>query len=183
MSLTVKLPLWLRIINILAGILYIILSFLVLIDIGFATFTLLIILAVSLMLIGLSRIVNGIFIPKQRLFLRILKIIVGILLLPLALIVITYPALGIDVLIILLAGGLIANGVLRIIIASADVNIPNWFRVLLFILGILTILLGIIVIISFDYGMLVLILLLALSFIFAGVARIMYGVVGFKVAD
>lgn len=102
---------------------------------------------------------------------------------PIGIIVIAYPALGIDILIILLASALIANGVLRITVAGSQDKLQGWFRILLIIIGLITIFLGIVVLVFTGYGLVTLVLLSAVSFIFNGIARIMYGLSGFTIAE
>ncbi|NPD88803.1 MAG: hypothetical protein HGN29_08755 [Asgard group archaeon] len=179
MSSTKKLSFWMRLFNIIAGVIFLILAFIVIIDFGFATLTLLTLLSISLLILGLSRIGDGIFNKTQSWFIRILKIVVGTLMLPIGIIVIAYPSLGVDILIILLASALITNGVLRIMVAGTEDKLPGWFRVLLIIVGLITIFLGIVVIVFTSYGFITLILLLSLTFIFNGIARIMYGLAGY----
>ncbi len=179
MSSSKKLSLWLRIFNIAFGIISIILAFLVITDFGLALVTLLFILASVMILVGITRIVNGIFDKNQSLFPRILKIGLGVLMLPLSIVVIAYPGLGENIMIILLAGALIANGATRIIVGGYEEKLPSWFRVLLILIGVITVFLGSVTIIYTGFGLFTLIVLLALTFIINGVARIMFGLVGY----
>jgi len=52
------------------------------------------ILASVLILVDITRIVNGIFDKHQSLLLPILKIVLGVLMLPLSIVVLAYPGLG-----------------------------------------------------------------------------------------
>ena len=96
----------------------------------------------------------------------------------LSIIVLAVPNLKLEVNIILLAVGLISNGITVVITGGYVEKHPSWFRILLIIIGTITVLLGVITIINIDFGLFTLILLLALTFIINGIARIMYGIVG-----
>jgi uncharacterized membrane protein HdeD (DUF308 family) len=105
---------------------------------------------------------------------RVLKVSFGSIFVVIGIIILSAPSLGVDLLIILLASALIANGIIRIIISIIEKNTPDWFRILLGLIGSITIFLGIIALIFTKHGYFTLIILISIIFILNGIARIMY---------
>lgn len=167
----------LKILNRSAGVILIVLACVTIINQQLATLVALIILGVSLLLLGITIIFVGYYFKEEVKSLRILKIAFGILLMSLAIIVIAFHSLGIEIIIILLASAMIANGILRIIIAIVEKNLPNWYIVLITLVGIITIFFGILTLIFSKYGTFTLIILLSIIFIFDGLTRIMYSMI------
>jgi len=64
----------------------------------------------------------------------------------LGIIVVIFPELGIEMLIFFLAIGLMLQGIAGITVGGSDIDLSTWFRNILIILGVLSILLSFIVI-------------------------------------
>ena len=171
---------WLRIFNIVFGIISILLSFIVITDLGIGLSALIFILASVILGLGITRIINGIFNENQTKLIRILKIVLGVFMLPLSIVVMSIPDLGLNIIIFLLAGALIANGLIRIIAGGYEDKHPSWFRILMILIGAITVLLGVITIIKTDFSLFTLLILLAVTLIINGIARIMYGITGYE---
>jgi uncharacterized membrane protein HdeD (DUF308 family) len=104
------LPNWLRAANIVLGVLAFILSGVVINEPGFAVRTLVLILYVVLFVRGVAGISLGAAGKQFSAMLRGLSVAVGVLSIILAIVFLALPALGVDVLIILLSLGLLITG-------------------------------------------------------------------------
>ncbi len=114
---------------------------------------------------------------------RVLNIIVGLAALTLGIVVVIFPDLGIEILIFILAIGLMLQGIARITVGGSDTDLPTWFRSILIILGVLSIFLSFIVIVFPTLGYLSLIFLLAWGFLLTGIGRIAVGVSGYMILE
>jgi uncharacterized membrane protein HdeD (DUF308 family) len=104
------LPSWLRAANIVLGVLAFILSVVVINEPGFAVRTLVLLLYVVLFVRGVAGISLGAAGKQFSAMLRGLSVGVGVLSIILAIVFLAVPALGVDVLIILLSLGLLITG-------------------------------------------------------------------------
>ena len=104
------LPSWLRAANVVLGVLAFILSLVVISEPGFAARTLVLLLYVVLFVRGVAGISLGAAGRQFSMMLRGLSVGVGVLSIILAIIFLALPALGVDVLIILLSLGLLITG-------------------------------------------------------------------------
>jgi uncharacterized membrane protein HdeD (DUF308 family) len=104
------LPSWLRAANIVLGVLAFILSVVVINEPGFAVRTLVLLLYVVLFVRGVAGISLGAAGEHFSAMLRGLSVGVGVLSIILAIVFLAVPALGVDVLIILLSLGLLITG-------------------------------------------------------------------------
>ncbi len=140
-------------------------------------------LSVILIISGITRIVNGLFDKHVSKKMRMTNFIFGLLLTGIGVVVVLLPDLGIDLLIILLAFGLILQGVARITVGGSDSYLAIWYRGVFVLFGFISILLGVVVIISPSLGVLTLILLLAWGFIVSGIGRIATGFSGYALVE
>ena len=104
------LPIWLRAANIVLGVLAFVLSMVVINEPGFAVRTLVLLLYVVLFVRGVAGISLGAAGKQFSAMLRGLSVGVGVLSIILAIVFLAVPALGVDVLIILLSLGLLITG-------------------------------------------------------------------------
>ncbi|HMB67492.1 MAG TPA: DUF308 domain-containing protein [Candidatus Bathyarchaeia archaeon] len=104
------LPSWLRAANIVLGVLAFVLSVVVINEPGFAVRTLVLLLYVVLFVRGVAGISLGAAGKQFSAMLRGLSVGVGVLSIILAIVFLAVPALGVDVLIILLSLGLLIAG-------------------------------------------------------------------------
>jgi uncharacterized membrane protein HdeD (DUF308 family) len=169
-------PWWLSIYNVFIGLIYITLSTLILALLNIDIQVLIDLLNVTLLLIGVSRILNGIFGEKSRSYIRILKTIIGIVLLVLGIIVFSFRNTNIALQILLITIGILVNSILRIIIGIYDKSEAFWFRIILLTLGSLTLIISCLLLIFPSWGVIPFIILLAISFILNGIARLNYAV-------
>ena len=167
----------LRILNISTGVIFIALALVVLIDDNLATRIALTILGASLFLLGGTRIVVGIYLKEEEKLVRIIKIVFGSILIPISLVIMIYQQIATELLVILFASALVGNGILRIIVVLIEKPLPEWYKILSSIVGLLTIIIGIIAAIFTQYGVYTLVFLLSIILILNGIVRIMYAYV------
>ncbi len=132
-----EIPTWYRATQIILGSLAITLAILVWLYYTVAIFTMILLFAASLMVIGFLVLISGFgdqTLPGWR---RALWLILGLLSVLIAFAVIVFPSIGISVLIILLGIGLLFNGFTGIIRGASDTEPPGWYRALLIVLGLL----------------------------------------------
>ncbi len=176
MSSLVEIPKWLRVFNILAGFITIILAILILVFINKDLQTLIIVLAVALIIIGVFRTLNGILQEYLEWYVRALKISVGILVLPIAIAILARSDIIPERLVSLLAIVLILSSLSRITLGSTSEEYPNWFKITTILIGIMTIVAAGIVLIFQSVAEPTIVALLALTFIFSGTGWIYAGI-------
>ena len=166
---------WLSVLNVSTGIIFIVLATVSMLDTALLTSVVIILFGVSLLVLGITRLLIGIYWAMQTPLGKKLRIITGSIVISIALVVIISAYfLNETILLILLASALILNGALRVTIGIINKQLPTWFRILLAIVGLTTIAFAIVTIIYAKYGYFTVIILLALIFIFSGFTRIMF---------
>ena len=175
-----KAPGWLRALDVILGLIAVALSIAVLMYPELAILTLIFTLSVALLVIGIARVIIGIFAKYLSDELRALNLGAGILALALAIVAIFYPQLATQMLIYLLSFALMFNGIVRVMIGGFAKVFPNWLRGLLVVVGMLTIVLSVVVVISPAFGFLTLVFLLSIAFLLNGMVRIVSGITGVR---
>ncbi|MFX0122395.1 MAG: DUF308 domain-containing protein [Candidatus Hodarchaeota archaeon] len=171
-------PTWVHYLNIIMGFCLVILSVIVILNLGLAKMTMILILAVSLIAICFTRIINSLKDEHLSSNFRAANAFVGALGLSIAAVAILPHDIEITTSIFFLAIGLGLQGVIRIAIGSSDRTLSNWLRGFLVSVGILTILLTIIVLLFSNIDEMILIVVLAFTFLINGLARIAKGLAG-----
>ncbi len=175
-----KAPGWLRTLDIVFGSIAIILSIVVLAYPELAVLTLIFILSLALSVLGIARVIIGIFAKYLSDGLRAINLGAGILALILAVVALLYPQLATQMLIYLLSFALMLNGIARVVIGGFAKVFPSWLRGLLVVIGLLTIVLSVVVVISPAFGFLTLVFMLSIAFLLNGIARIVSGITGIR---
>ena len=167
--------------NIFMGAVLVVASILVMIYPDPTLITLLIIISISVLLIGASRLINGATnktfenkIRAWKVLTGFLAIVVGILTM---IMIVADPAVSVKLVIFIFAALLIAIGVSRFATGLMASEFPKWFRAIVVIVGILSIVLSIVIFIFPDVGEATLIFLLAFVLMFNGLARVALGLV------
>jgi uncharacterized membrane protein HdeD (DUF308 family) len=171
---------WPRIADIALGIISIILSLIVLSEPGLALLTLVFILCFAFVAIGLSGLALGILrhdVPGWR---RALEAIFGVMVILLALIVLFDPIFGLSLLISLLAIALLFHGI-RDLISCVSFGGAGWLRALRLVAGVLNLIFAFIVFALPAIGFLFLIILLSVSMLVSGCARLALGIFGYGI--
>jgi len=175
-----KAPSWLRALDVVFGLIAVILSIAVLVYHDLAIPTLIFVLSIALLIIGIARVFGGIFAKYLSDGLRAFNVGTGILALVIAIVALLYPELATKVLIFLLSFALLLHGIARVVIGGFAKVFPSWLRGLLAVVGLLTIILSVVVFISPAFGELTLILILSITFLLNGTARIASGITGIR---
>jgi len=178
MQLIVEIPIWLRIYNIIIGLVFLFLSIFVITNTELAISSLILILSIIVIFAGLSRSINGLFDQHLTRTTRILNMLIGGFGIVLGVFILLFQAVGEELLIFLLALGLFTQGLGRIIVSLTDVLIPRWFRFILILFGGFSMFFSILVIVFPGLGIVTLIFLLALGFMSSGIGRMMTGFSG-----
>ena len=173
-----KSPTWLRIVDIIFGVVSIMASVGVLSYRELTISTLVMVLSVVLLIIGFARLLSGLFSKDLSDSLRAINVGTGMFALLLAGVTIFYPQLATQMVIVLLAFALLINGLARAVIGTFARIFPSWFRGLLVLVGLFTIVLSFVVLISPEVGSVTLIYLLSISFLINGATRIVSGITG-----
>lgn len=148
-----------------------------------------IIFAVLILLMGLSRLVNGIFDKGLKKVTKITKLVTGFVLTALAILIYFAPDIGEDFLTIFLASALIINGISRIIVSSVKRSMSKPVRILMIVLGSMMVLLASFVLVAFFVGGVLafddtlFIGILSITTQLSGVSRLIAGITGFRVTS
>ena len=176
----IKVPNWLRSLDIIFGLISVILSAVILDYQELAILTLIFILSLILLVIGIARIFGGIFANYLSSGMRILNVGIGIVAIILAVISLVFTDFTIQLLIYIISFALLLNGVARLLIGGFAKALPKWLRGFFVAVGLLTIGLSIVVFVYSDLGFLALVLMLSVTFMFNGIARIAQGIIGIQ---
>jgi len=156
-------PGWLRILEILAGVLVLAVAFFVLADSSFALTMLAYTLGIGLFILGLSRVFASAYGRYFAPWFREINAGGGIIALVLGTIVIIDPQLAIGFLTVLVAFALLVLGIVEIVAAGFAKHPPVWVRGLIGVVGVLTVILSVFVILDSSLGELSLALIMAIS--------------------
>lgn len=169
-------PWWVSMTNVFVGMIFIAFALTIVGAINLDFVVHISILVAAIITIGLVRILNGFFVKKSRTSIRLLKITIGSLLVPLGIITISMPNLGDYDKIVLIASGLIANSLLRIIIGFYDLGIEFWIKMILIVIGTITLVISVLVLVFPGWGVNTFMILLAISLLLNGITRIFYAI-------
>lgn len=178
MEKTIEIPAWLRYLNIGLGFGFVLLALITLINFGLSKQIMLFLLSFTLVLISLTRILNGISDIYLSEGLRYLNMIVGSIGLGIALPVLFLSGLPINTAIFLLAVGLSIQGIARIAMGGLDTTFTIWIRGLLISIGAITLILTLLVIFFQTIDEIILLWILAFAFLLNGLTRIAKGLAG-----
>ena len=172
---------WPRIADIVLGIISIILSLVVLSQPGLALLTLVFILCFAFVAIGVSGLALGILRHDIAGWRRAIEAIFGVMVILLALVVLFDPLFGISLLISLLAIALLFHGI-RDLISCVSFGGVGWLRALRAVAGVLNLIFALIVFALPAIGFVFLIILLAVSMLVSGFARLAMGIAGYNIS-
>ena len=179
-------PFWIRVYNIVLGLILFSGTVYILLYPAITQITI-IIFAVLLLLMGLSRLINGLFDKGKRTLIRITKVIVGFILVALAFL--TYFAddlFGEPFVIMFLSVALLINGITRLVVISARKGLPDMIKVLMIVLGTMMIILAGFVLGVFIVGEpyfvveSILVGILAITVQLSGIGRLTSGISGYR---
>ena len=169
-------PWWLSIYYLFIGLIYIIISIIIIALQNASIQLLLDLLTFILLLLGISRLLYGIFNKDSTKLLRILKTIVGIGIIVLSSIDFYIRETNYSTQITLLAIGILILGTVRISAGFLDKKEANWYRIMLIVVGSITSIISILFLIFPGWETSIYIILLAVSFILQGLTKLNYAI-------
>lgn len=167
----------LRIAQIVLGVIAIGLSISVMIYPGAGMATIVFLLAITLLVAGFERIVNGIF-PHNTKSSRLGNIVLGLIAVGLGIAVIAYPVGTTYFLVSLLAVGLLFLGIARIIQGFTNKHVSGWARALAIGVGILCLGISFAIFASPLSGAVFLAVILGVCLLIVGIEAVVNGVSG-----
>jgi uncharacterized membrane protein HdeD (DUF308 family) len=174
-----KSPSWLRILQVVLGLISIGLSIAVLASPESAIATVIVLLSIVLLIVGIERIASGISAASTTRSSTIVNIGLGILVIILSSIVMAYPLQSAAFLIILGAIALLFNGIARLIHGFVDKNNAGWSRAALLFVGILSIVISFIVLAHpIGIGVPILGFMISIALLINGIEMIGLGIAG-----
>ncbi|NPD88797.1 MAG: hypothetical protein HGN29_08725 [Asgard group archaeon] len=160
-----------RIFNLFSGIIYIITAILLFAQINLNTQNTLLFISIILIFIGILRFINGSLNTNLQKYLRISRIIAGIIILALAVSAVARGSIE-STAIILLAIAVLINSIQKSLIGVFEKHYPVWFRAISILGGTITIVLSLLVIFGTSWDVFILIILFAIVFLLNGVSRL-----------
>jgi uncharacterized membrane protein HdeD (DUF308 family) len=173
-------PSWLRLLEILAGLLVLVVALFVLADSGFALYILAYALGIGLFILGLSRILASVYGRYFAPWFREVNAGGGIIALVLGSVVIIDPQLAIGFLTLLVAFAVLVVGIVEIVAAAFARHPPVWVRGLIGVVGVLTVILSVFLVLDSSLGQFGLALIMAIVLVAVGVRDIAHGVSGHR---
>jgi uncharacterized membrane protein HdeD (DUF308 family) len=167
-----------RVLDLLVGLVLIILGSWVILGGTLAETIILLIFAIGLVLIGIARISKGVVVTSFKRTNRAIHVTTGFLSVILALIVLVFPAFGINLLISIVAIALFFSGIARIIIFYSEAEMSMRTRGFHLLVGAIGAAIPILILIIPGLGFITLALFASIAFIIAGAARVVSGVSG-----
>lgn len=173
---------YLRIAQIILGIIAIGLSLYVILNPALALAYMITILSITLIITGIERIVHGLSSSESASKIsKMGNIILGIIAIGFGILVATYPGFTTGFLLILMALGLLFIGVARVITGLSQKEIAKWLRIFLIISGSFAIVASIIVFAVPLIGVIFLALIISISLLVIGIDSITQGISGKKI--
>lgn len=173
-----KSPKGIRISQIVLGGIAIALSLAIILSPGVGIATITFLLSITLLVVGIERLVTGFTPSEQSKSSRFGNIGLGALAALLGIAVVAFPLFTTGVLVSLLALGLLFIGIARIIHGISDKNISKWSKGFLVGVGILSLAVSFTVIAYPAFGVSLLTLVLGISLLIIGIQSVAYAISG-----
>jgi len=174
----------LKTLNISIGLIAIISSILILLFTTSAVLGLLLIIAFTLLFIGIARLSNAFWNELLSSKAKILKALIGLLSIVISLILILviflYPEILILILIYIFSIIMFTIGIDRCFIGYITKSYESWYRVLLIIIGVITVVLSTSIFVIPIYDVRLFLSLLSISVLLNGIARFILGLIDIK---
>ena len=174
-----KSPRWLRILQVVLGLISFGLSVAVLASPASAIATVIVLVSIVLFILGIERIASGISAASTKVSSSIVNIGVGVLVIILSSVAMAYPLHSAVFLIIFGAIALLFVGIARLMHGFVDSNNAGWSRAALIFVGILSIVISLIVLAHpVGVGIPLLAFMLSIALIINGIEMIGFGIAG-----
>jgi uncharacterized membrane protein HdeD (DUF308 family) len=170
-----KSPGWRRAAQIGLGAIAIILAIIAIVFPGVTVVSIVIILAIALLIVGIEKVISGIFFQHKS---RFAAIGLGILVIILAIIALAFPVGATTVLILILAFALMFDGFARIIQGFGDKQERGWIRGFYIGVGVLAVIISVMVLVSPLFGAALAGLLIGIALLIIGIEIISAGIAG-----
>ena len=170
-----KSPGWRRAAQIGLGALAIILAIIAIVFPGATVVSIVIILAIALLIVGIEKVISGIFFEHKS---RFAAIGLGILVIILAIIALAFPVGATTVLILILAFALMFDGFARIIQGFGDKQERGWIRGFYIGVGVLAVIISVMILVSPLFGAALAGLLIGIALLIIGIEIISAGIAG-----
>jgi uncharacterized membrane protein HdeD (DUF308 family) len=172
------LPNWVRIADVVVGVLSVIAALLVSTHIVLAQLAAIFLLSFAFLTVGLSRVMRAAAVPWKGTPRRIVNLVTGFAVIFLMSIIFFVSTLEIEVMIFLVGLTLAVLGIARILIGILETDVKRWMRIVQIIVGLSTIALALAVIEMPALDFLLLSLLLSIGAFANGLTRIGRGYAG-----
>jgi uncharacterized membrane protein HdeD (DUF308 family) len=174
-----KTPMWLRILEIILGLLAMVLAFVIIALPAIASLLgIILVFAIGLLFLGLTSLFRGIFYKDLPGWSRALNIIAGFIAIILAPITLLEPLYGAFMILWLMAFGMMFYGLTNLMLGFAAGGVPGWYRALLVIFGFILLILSFQVIWYPLWGLLFTIFAFSFGLIFGGISLLIAGATG-----
>jgi uncharacterized membrane protein HdeD (DUF308 family) len=170
-----KSPGWRRAAQIGLGALAIILAIIAIVFPGATVVSIVIILAIALLIVGIEKVISGIFFQHKS---RFAAIGLGILVIILAIIALAFPVGATTVLIFILAFALMFDGFARIIQGFGDKQERGWIRGFYIGVGVLAVIISVMILVSPFFGAALAGFLIGIALLIIGIEIISAGIAG-----
>jgi uncharacterized membrane protein HdeD (DUF308 family) len=170
-----KSPGWRRAAQIGLGALAIILAIIAIVFPGATVVSIVIILAIALLIVGIEKVISGIFFEHKS---RFAAIGLGILVIILAIIALAFPVGATTVLILIIAFALMFDGFARIIQGFGDKQERGWIRGFYIGVGVLAVIISVMVLVSPFFGAALAGFLIGIALLIIGIEIISAGIAG-----
>lgn len=171
---------WLRTLNIIFGLICVLLSTVVLAYPGLGILTLILILATALLVVGLARVIVGVFAEYIPIRLREISVGAGIFEIAVTLTNILYPQYLAQTLIQLLSAALLVHATIGALIGGYARTLPSLLRGLFIVVGLLGITMSVAAFISIPVGFLASVYMLSVGYLLNGIVEIVLGLTGIR---
>jgi uncharacterized membrane protein HdeD (DUF308 family) len=175
-----KSPIWLRIIQIILGAIAIALAGWVITNPAETTLLYIVFLGIALLMVGISKIIEGFVlrqIPKSS---RAIHIIIGIISIIGGIFALVNPIAAVATLIMILSIVILIHGLGLIATGIADKSQSKGHRIANIILGILAVIVSAAIIAAPGLVIAMMVLLVSIGLLFHGIASIITGIIGYR---
>jgi uncharacterized membrane protein HdeD (DUF308 family) len=170
-----KSPGWRRAAQIGLGALAIILAIIAMVFPGATVVSIVFILAIALLIVGIEKVISGIFFQHKS---RFAAIGLGILVIILAIIALAFPVGATTVLIFIIAFALMFDGFARIIQGFGDKQERGWIRGFYIGVGVLAVIISVMILVSPFFGAALAGFLIGIALLIIGIQVISAGIAG-----
>ncbi len=171
----------LRIVQLILGIIAIGLSLYVILNPPLALSYVITLLSITLIVIGIERIVHGLSSDELSKSSKMGNIILGILGIGFGIFVSVYPVFTTSLLLIIMAVGLLLVGIARVITGIYAKESSKWLKILLIISGSIAVAVSILVFAYPSLGVVLLALIVSISLLIIGIDSVIQGISGRKI--